>query len=332
MQRKLLILLLSGLLVMAGGIALAWGSWSHKHISRAAVFSLPDGMRTFYYNHIDYITESAVVPDLRRPLLNDRNETPRHFIDIEDFGNMPLDSFPKTMAEAKAKYDIKFLDKTGILPWYIEDLMEKLTRAFQSRNKSEILFLSSEISHYIADAHMPLHTSSNYNGQQTGQKGVHSLWESTLPPMFGSSYNFHTDAPKYITDITGYTWKMIEQSHSQVAPLLAAEMRVRKQFDTTNMYKRDASGNKVLFYNNPVYSDAYATAFNRELGNMVEQQLRLSIYDIACYWYTAWVNGGRPDLSKLDDPNLTRQNRKNFKREYKAWKKGKLLNLTIDKE
>lgn len=332
MKKKLIVFVAACLVLIAGGIAFAWGSWGHKHISRAAVFSLPEEMRTFYYNHIDYITESTVEPDLRRPLLSDRNEPPRHFIDIEDFGGGAISELPKTGKEAYARYDTAFLTKAGILPWYIEDLMNKLTRAFKSKNKSEILFLSSEIAHYVADAHMPLHTSSNYNGQLSGQKGVHSLWESTLPLMFGSHYNFHTAAPQYISDVNAYTWKMIEQSHNLVKPLLDAEMRVRKKFDTTAMYQRDAEGNKILFYGNPVFSNAYATAFNTELGNMVQYQLRLSIYDIACYWYTAWVNGGKPDLTSLDDPNLTRQNRKNYKKEYKAWKNGKLLNMTIDRE
>lgn len=330
---KILIAFFTACLVLiVGGIAFAWGSWGHKHISRAAVFSLPEPMRIFYYNHIDYITESAVVPDLRRPLLNDRNEAPRHFIDLEDFGDMPLSSFPKTMKDAYVKYDSTFLNKAGILPWNIESLTEKLTKAFHSKNKSEILFLSSEISHYVADAHMPLHTSSNYNGQLSGQKGVHALWESVLPPMFGDQYNFHTATPQYIADINAYTWKMIEQSHSQVKPLLDAEMRVRKKFDTTTMYKRDAEGNKLLFYGSPVFSDAYAAAFNAELGNMVQYQLRLSVYDVACYWFTAWVNAGKPDLIKLDDPHLTKQNRKNYRKEYQAWKKGKLMNMTVDKE
>lgn len=319
---------IAGLLIISG-IVYAWGSWGHKHISRAAVFALPQEMRTFYYNHIDYMTETAVVPDLRRPLLGDKNEPPRHFIDIEDFGDLPISSFPKTTEEAYKKYDSSFLMKTGTLPWTIQDLMEKLTRAFKNKNKSEILFLSSEVSHYVADAHMPLHTSSNYNGQKTGQKGVHALWESTIPPMFGDKFNFNTASPKYIDDVTDFTWKMIEQSHSQVAPLLAAEMRVRKSFDTSAMYKKDAQGQLVLFYGNPVYSDAYATAFYHELGNMVEYQLRQSIYDISCYWYTAWVNGGKPDLTKLDDPHLTKQNRKNFRKEYKAWMKGKLLNMDV---
>ncbi|HEY8659349.1 MAG TPA: zinc dependent phospholipase C family protein [Hanamia sp.] len=322
------------ILLITGSISLvfAWGSWGHKHISRAAVFALPKGMQEFYYNHIDFITESAVVPDLRRGLLNDRNEGPRHYIDIEDFGNLPLSSFPKTTKEVYKKYDSSFLNRTGYLPWYIQNITEKLTQAFKKRNKSEILFLSAELSHYVADAHMPLHTSSNHDGQLTNQKGVHALWESTLPQMFGDAYNFKTEPAKYITDIPDETWKIIAQSHSLVDTLLAIEKKVRNNFTDDNRYKKDSAGKTVMFYNSPVFSDEYAKQFNKALGGMVEQQLRLSIYDVACFWYTAWVNGGSPNLLSLDDPHLTKQNRKNYKRELRAWEKGKLLNLSIERE
>lgn len=313
-------------------LVFGWGQWGHKHISRAAVFALPQGMQLFFYNHIDFITESAVIPDLRRALINDRNEPPRHFIDLEDFGNKPADSLPRTTAEAYATYDSVFLNKVGLLPWYIQDVTAKLTGAFKKRNKSDILFLAAELSHYIADAHQPLHTSSNYNGQLSGQKGVHALWESALPQMFGSVYNFRTAPAKYIDDIPAATWNIIKQSHSLVDTLLAKEKQVRTRFTEQDMYKRDSAGNVVMFYSSPVFSDAYATQFNEALGGMIEQQLRLSIYDVACFWYTAWVNAGSPDLLSLDDPHLTRQNRKNYKRELKAWKKGHLLNLSVDKE
>lgn len=138
-------------LTISVSLVFAWGQWGHKHISRAAVFALPENMRDFYYNHIDFITESSVIPDLRRAIINDKNESPRHFIDIEDFGNIPLSSFPETTKEAFEKYDSAFLKKTGYLPWYIQTLTEKLTTAFKKRNKSEILFISSELSHYIAE-------------------------------------------------------------------------------------------------------------------------------------------------------------------------------------
>ena len=175
--------------IMAGGpLLFAWGAWGHKHINRAAVFALPEPMREFYYNHIDFLTEGSVVPDLRRGLLTDKNEGARHFIDIEDF-NIPVADFPKTTSEAYAKYDSAFLNKSGYLPWYIQNITTKLTAAFKQRNKSEILFLSAELGHYVGDAHMPLHTASNYNGQLSGQKGVHALWESEIPELFGNAYD-----------------------------------------------------------------------------------------------------------------------------------------------
>lgn len=314
------------------GLIFAWGEWGHKHINRAAVFALPDSMIKFYYNHIDFITESSVVPDLRRGVLNDRIEPPRHYIDIEDFGKMSIEAFPKTTKEAYQKWDSSFLNKTGYLPWYIQNLEEKLTQAFKKRSKSEILFISAELGHYVADAHMPLHTSSNYNGQLTNQKGVHALWESTLPQLFGDDFDFKVEKAKLITDIPAETWIMISHSHALVSPLLKIEKKNRDGFNKEKLYKKDDSGKLVLSYNQPVFSDEYARSFNVALNGMVEQQLCLSIKDVANYWYTAWVNAGSPELLSLDDSNLTRQNAKNFKKEYNAWNKGRILNLSGEKE
>ncbi len=321
------------MLFITGSIPLlyGWGAWGHKHINRAAVFALPEAMRKFYYNHIDFITESAVIPDLRRALLNDKNESPRHFIDIEDF-HSPISEIPKTSKEANEKYENSFLNKEGILPWYIQDVMEKLTMAFKRKNKSEILFLSAEVAHYIGDAHMPLHTASNYNGQFTNQKGVHALWESQIPELFGNNYNFKTANASYIKDVTAETWKIVAHTHSLEDMLLADEKKVRKNFTSDNMYEKDASGKNILSYNQPVFSAEYARQFNDSLHGMVEKQLQLSIQDVADYWYTAWVNGGSPDLITLDDAHLTKQNKKNYNLEYKAWKKGNLLNLSNEKE
>ncbi|MEO6637021.1 MAG: zinc dependent phospholipase C family protein [Ginsengibacter sp.] len=320
------------LLISGSTLLFAWGEWGHKHINRGAVFALPDGMIKFYYNHIDYITEAAVVPDLRRGVLNDRAEPPRHYIDIEDFGSIPVESFPKTTKEAYTKWDSTFLYKTGYLPWYIQNLTDKLTQAFKKRSKSEILFISAELGHYIGDAHMPLHTSSNYNGQLTNQKGVHALWESTLPQLFGGDFNFKVEKAKMISDIPVETWNMIAQSHALVAPLLKIEKQNRDAFEKEKLYKKDDSGKLVLSYNQPVFSDEYAGTFNKALGGMVEQQLRLSIQDVADYWYTAWVNAGSPDLLTLDDSHLTKQNARSFKIECKAWNNGHLLNLAKERE
>lgn len=268
-----------------------------------------------------------MVPDLRRALLNDRNESSKHYIDIEDYGVESIDFFPMTTDQAFARFDSSAIYKNGWLPWYIQNLEDKLTQAFNKRNKSEILFLSAEICHYVGDAHMPLHTSSNYDGQRTDQRGIHSLWESRLPPMFGNAYNYKTSNARFIENIPAEIWKIIRQSHGLVDTLLKTEKKLRTQTDAKSLYKLDSTGNPLLFYNQPVFSDEYASKFHQALNGMVERQLRLSIEDVANFWYTAWVNAGSPNLLQLDDPHLTRQNRKNFKAEYKAWKNGRVLNL-----
>ena len=308
-----------------------WGGWGHKHINRSAIFALPAEMRIFYYDHIDFITEGSVVPDLRRALLNDKAEPARHYIDIEDF-KAPVEALPRTVKEAYAKYDSAFLQKSGYLPWYIQSLMDRLTLAFTRKNKSEILFLSAELGHYMGDAHVPLHTSSNHDGQLTNQKGIHSLWESRLAQTFGETYNFNTGEAKYVDDIVSETWRIIKQSYMAADTVLAAEKKLRANFPKDELYKKDSVGKPMLRFNQPVLSDAYVSKFNTDLNDMVQRQMRSAATDLANFWFTAWANGGKPDLTDMDDPAFVRHNRKNYKREWKAWQRGRLLNLQVKEQ
>ncbi len=312
-------------------ILLSWGTFGHEHINRAAVLALPDPLLSFFYNHIDFITEESTIPDLRKYTLNDNAEKPRHFIDLENFGLR--DSLPTTLAEVKKKYDEKFLQQNGILPWYIEEIMDKLTKAFKEKRKTEILFLAADLGHYIGDAHMPLHTSVNHNGQLTNQKGIHAFWESRLPEMFGDTYNYNVGGPIYITDIPKETWRMINATHLLADTLLLADKDLKQQFPADNIYMKDASGKIVKNkFNEPMHSAEYAQQYNQKLKGMVENQMRLAITATTNFWYTAWVNAGKPDLSDLDPASQTDRNRKFLKQELKLFKQGKLIDIKSEKE
>src|SRR5258708_26133945 len=92
------------LALMGAGVSLvfAWGAWGHQHINRSAVFALPADIRPFFYNHIDFITEKAVVPDLRKYTINDRAEFPRHYINLESYDPQgDIAGLPATMKEGK---------------------------------------------------------------------------------------------------------------------------------------------------------------------------------------------------------------------------------------
>lgn len=310
---------------------LSWGVIGHERINRAAVMALPKPLQTFFYNHIDFITQESTVPDLRRNVLNDKAEPPRHYFDMENFG--AVETLPKTMEEAKLKYDEKFLTKNGILPWYIQDMMVKLTKAFKDKRKNEILFIAGDLGHYIADAHMPLHTSDNHDGQNTNQKGIHSLWESRLPELFAKDYKLNVAQGKYLENVDKATWDIIFDTHSLVEPLLATDKKLRNATAENKMYVTDAAGNVVKNkYGGTLYSDEYATKLHTDLNGMVEQQMKKAITATASFWYTAWVNAGKPDLSTLDASELTKRNSKTLKKDLKTFEKGNLFGLTNEKE
>jgi len=317
----------TALLVAAPSLLSAWGTWGHQRINRAAVLALPPAMRTLFYNHIDFMVEEAVIPDLRKYTINDRAEFPRHYIDIEEYGTAPISTLPQSSTEAAAKYEPAFLDKHGRLPWYIQDMMAKLTQAMKNGRKDDILFIAADLGHYLGDATQPLHTSANHDGQLTGQKGVHAFFESQLVEQFGSSYNFKVAEP-HVIDPVAETWRIISQSHAAADTLLSVEKALAAAAPATTIYALDAQGQvKKNVFNSQIHAKLYATSYHDALKHMVERQLRTATQAAANYWYTAWVNAGKPDLSKLDTEYTTRSNEQNLKEELKLIQKGKLVDF-----
>jgi hypothetical protein len=252
-------------------------------------------------------------------------------MDMENFGDVA--SIPLPFEEAKKKYDEKFLASNGILPWYIQEIMNKLTKAMKDKKKNEILFLAGDLAHYIGDANMPLHTSANHDGQLTNQKGLHAMFESRIPKMFGKNYNYYTEEAKYVDNVEKATWDMLKDSHSQVEPLLLIDRKLRANFTPETMYEKDANGNIAKSkYGDLVYTKEYVTQFHTALNGMVESQMRKAIIATSNFWYTAWVNAGKPNLDDLDSKELTSRNKKNLKNDLKLWKTGKLFGLEAEND
>lgn len=313
-------------------LLISWGIYGHEHINRAAVLELPPtSLLNFFYNHIDFITQESTVPDLRKYTLKDKSENPRHFIDLENYGT--LDSLPLTLVDAKKKYEEKFLQENGILPWYIVDMMEKLTKAMKEKRKTEILFIAADLGHYIGDAYMPLHTTANYDGQATNQKGIHSFWESQLPELFGGAYNYNAGQAKYIDNVQQATWNIIASSHQLIETVYTTESDLAKAYEAEKIYAKDKEGNVAkTSYNIKIHSSEYSKAYHDKLQGMVEKQMRGAITSTTDFWYTAWVNAGKPDLSDLDPKEQTERNKANLKRELDLLKQGKLTDVGSEKE
>ena len=159
----------------------SWGFLVHRTVTQLAVYQLPDPMKSFFFSNMSYLVKNSVRPDLRRN--EDSTEAPKHFIDLEAFGDSAAWKLPVKWVDALRQFRIDTFFKYGYVPFHIVQLKEKLSHAFSIGNKDSILFYAADISHYIGDANVPLHTTLNYDGQLTNQKGLHSLWESTIPEL-----------------------------------------------------------------------------------------------------------------------------------------------------
>ena len=270
----------------------SWGFFAHSRINRLAVFTLPKGISRFYKSNITYIGNHAVDADKRR--YSDTLEAPRHYLDVEQY-EKNIDSIPELWKDALLKYGLPKLQANGILPWQIQRSYYNLVTAFKERDSVKILRASAFLGHYIADAHVPLHTTENHNGQLTNQAGIHAFWESRLPELFSKNYNFLTGKARYIENPLQEAWKIVKHSHSLVDSTLLVEAELSKAFSPRRKYSFSERKSQVL----KQYSEAYSKAYSDKLNNMVGRQMRAAIAATGSFWYSAWLDAGQPVMEQL---------------------------------
>ncbi len=297
-----------------------WGFFAHQKINYYAVFLLPQEMIALYKPNIAFISEHAVDPDKRRYAVAD--EGPRHYIDIDHYGEYPYPGLPRKWKDAVEKFGEDSLKLYGIVPWHIQTMLVRLTKAFKEKDFSRILKNSAEIGHYIGDSHVPLHANSNHNGQYTNQKGIHGFWESRVPELLSEKeFDFFIGKAGYIANPGEYIWERILESAQAADSVLRFERELTNAFPSDQKYSFE-NRNGVLVRQ---YSSAFTIAYNKKLDGMIERRMRLSIATTASFWYTAWVNAGQPDLRGLSGQKFSESDAKEFNALNESWKNGEKM-------
>jgi len=297
---QLLRYFLTFLVCLLPTVAQCWGFFGHQLINRMAVFTLPPEMLGFYKHHIQFITENAVNPDKRRYAVE--GEAQRHYIDIDIYGDSAIYKMPRTWKKAIEKYTEDTLQAYGIVPWHIYKMKFQLTEAFKEKNVKKILLLSADIGHYIGDANVPLHTTENYNGQKTGQIGIHGFWESRLPELFSSQYDFLFDRKaQYLDNPLNTAWEAVSNAHFALDSVLRFEKELTAAMGEDRKFGFETRNNIPT----RVYSKDFSQAYHQRLNGQVERRMRASIQMVADFWYTCWVDAGQPDLQSLIPQNFS---------------------------
>lgn len=278
-MRRLPILLLAAVAVIAAPRpAAAWSFEVHKFIMARAIPLLPAEIRPFFQKHETSIVEHAVDPDLWRTA-GWLDEPPRHFVDMDAYGPYPFKDLPHEYDEAVKRYGLDFVQKNGTLPWRTEEIYKKLVEAFAQKtgySRDNIRFFSSVIAHYTADGHVPFHAALNYDGQLTGQWGIHSRFEGELFGRYASWLQLSPRPPAPIGNPREFMFDVLLASFPRVQPVLDAD--------------KAAVGGREL------YDDTYFTLFFGKVKPILEGRLSDSIGGVASIITAAWVEAGRPAL------------------------------------
>jgi len=276
-------------------ICFDWGFFGHKKINELAVYTLPEELFGFYKYNINYIIEHSVDPDKRRYSV--KGEAECHYLDVDRYVTKdepnPFNNLPERWTEAVSKYSEDTLRAHGIVPWNLYFTYTKLIQAFKNHDVQRVLRISAELGHYIGDIHVPLHSTSNYNGQKTNQRGIHAFWESRVPEIQFSEYDFFVGKAEYISAPQRFAWDRLKESYAAVDSVLSFESNLNAQFPADQKYTFERRGNAEV----RTYSRAYAEAYSALLQGQVERRMKSAVFSLGSYWYTAWLEAGQPDVS-----------------------------------
>lgn len=262
--------------------ALAWGVVGHRYANRLAVADLPAELQPLYAANRDWIVQHSVDPDNWRN--GDRSEAPNHFIDMDTWGADVAEHFPQDYWLACGLYGKAEVDKNGLVPWRIEQYYGKLVRAFKAKDARAIIETSTWLGHYAADVHVPFHAVANYDGQLTGQKGIHARFESVM-------------VEKQIT----FEDLKTRPTHRIVSPVKAA---FEWAHDSLRVTKNILEADKEAAAQDSAYGDSYYTLFGSKTRSIAVQRLEASGQDLASLWVSAWQEAGKPDLPQPADVHV----------------------------
>ena len=271
----------AAVLLAARGEAIAWGFAAHRMANARAVETLPDPLRAWYTGNAAWVAEHAIDADLER----DRSDDPDHFLDFDFFGAYPFPDVGEDEAEHLRRFGADARAK-GRVPWRIAEDYRDLVAAFRAGDLARVLRRSASVAHLIADAHVPLHAALNHDGQLTGQRGLHSRWESELVERFARQIEpgVLPVAAVPVRNPVAFTLAVLRESYLHSLEVLASDRAVAGPRDFAETPEDDR------------YDDTYYSRLFEREATRVRSRLAASASAAGSLWLAAWEEAGRPAL------------------------------------
>ncbi|NCD34240.1 MAG: hypothetical protein EOL87_12615 [Spartobacteria bacterium] len=256
--------------------AWAWDAPVHYLINlRAAQYDAP--LMKNWSSYEKPLAGMAHLPDVWKG--SDKAEGVRHYIDMEYYGG-PNKNIERAMEGVYDPSTKKVSTSEGIVPWVIMHNMDDLSDAMRRGDWVLAERIAAAMGHYVGDLHMPLHTTANYNGQDTGNYGIHARWESIMQQTLKKYVKLPSHRPIYIDAPWRQLTQWIIKANDCVPSILKADD-----------FAREAA-----------HGDIESRRYYKHLWKRTEpifiSQISAAAAHLSDLWYTAWVNAGKPVIPK----------------------------------
>ena len=264
----------------------AWGYDGHRRINYIASKQLKGPFGQFLKNNSDPLKWYAVAPDYNKDI--DSEEFHRHFIDADYYDEYPFTKIPRNYEDLVSRYGEDKIRKYGIAPWAINETCERIIDLLKKNQLEEAIYNMGVVGHYIADLHMPLHTVINYNGQFSGNDGIHKRWEHRLVDEYVKKIKPVGKIEK-VEDPWSFSMKIVKESFKLHHLILEADTKARKLL--TKEQADRLNSNDVLSFEKPYLDSLYD-----DTGNLLNERMGRAVMRLASLWNYCWEQAGRPDL------------------------------------
>jgi len=200
----------------------SWGEKGHQKINGSPSQLFRARLNRFN-GWSDKLVEHGSDPDNRRR--TDPTEGIKHYIDIDAYQDfIETHKIVEGKEEAFNKYGKEFIMKNGTLPWVTDSTYQVLVKQFKAKEWTKAVLTTADLGHYVGDGHMPLHLTTNYDGQLTGQKNIHSRYESRMISLYFDSITVKRTRLHKVKNISRYIFDYMYFNYQYKDSLLKADL------------------------------------------------------------------------------------------------------------
>ncbi|MGC9341947.1 MAG: T9SS type A sorting domain-containing protein [Bacteroidales bacterium] len=267
----------------------SWGGTGHYIISSSISKFLNEEMEAFQ-DWVEYLYIHASDADYRKS--DDPSEGPKHYIDIDNYPEFIANGYiSPNLGELIEKHGNEFVEQNGYLPWATLASYDSLVQCLVRRDFEKAKKNAADLGHYVADGHMPMHLTVNYNGQFTDNYGIHSRYESQMVNEFATNIDYQGVNIHEIDDVEDYIFNYIYENYPYVDSILDADNTAKQVSSNTS-------------------SEAYTEALWNETQAFTIELFKNASLRFTELIYKAWIESGKVPLNAPLNLNKQAKNSK----------------------